>query len=216
MTFSCNEETPVIINKDIINKPYYLQFDLIDIQTGDSTRITRQYNIDYVEFNLKGNTDSQTVIKSVITNTGKHETNPNGNAESAVFITFIKRIQIPLPTDEAKKQQLKDSVRNLFQAKSYTYSTFDTIAQALTEGVCIGDGNYLTSTPGKSQFIGNYHVDNTQSNFTIHSVTLLPKPERGYSTIVKGTFNCRLIDWKNGKHLALKNGQFSALVINNL
>ena len=207
-TFGCSddENTPAI-NKNIITQALYIQFDMIDEQTGDSTRVTRQYRIQ--------NGESHNYIDSVHTQaevTELYRTEDDAYPiypANWIYLTFLEKTNIPIDSIKKHKDSYRDSLAKKFTLKTYNYSVKDSSKYPrYSDGMRINIGDFIsTATLDKSL---NSGIENT---FTITFIEPYDTSAAAYSYHIKGNFNCRAKHETTGKIFKLKNGKFSSVVV---
>lgn len=206
---ACSDDnTTPKVDKNSITQPYYMQFDLIDLQTGDSTRITRQYKFKPTCY-LNSIDSNHTQIELLINNVVLYD-NPI-DAEFPgfrVFVNFFKTVAVPL--DSMKKAYAlpyRDSIASMFNVGNYTYSIRDTTYYHYSDGVEIRCDEH-NSAGGTNKTT----VDNSKSSFTVTNIQPLDSAKDGFLLAIKGAFTCKTIDGA-GKTFLLKNGKFSSVVV---
>lgn len=205
---SCGDDNTLpTVDKNKITQPFYVQFDMIDEQTGDSIRVTRQYRTLFGETqSFIDSTCSQARIAAT------YQTEDDASADMTpkrMSIIFLTTIRIPLDSLKKAKNSYRDSLCRNFELKSYPYSTMDTaIKYNYSDGILMYLGDNL-STIGQDSAINK----SNKSYFSITTIEPLDTSASPYTYQIKGTFNCKLEDKVSKKIFTLKNGKFSSLAV---
>lgn len=209
---ACDDDNTLpTVDENKITRPYYMQFDLIDEKSGDSTRITRQYSF-LPSFGLDIIDSNHTQTQLLINNATQYESISDAESPGKrVFVNFFNTFATPYDSlRKLYRSHFRDSLGLLFKIGSYTYSIRDTSFGSYSDGIEIRCDDH-SSAGGTNRT----RVDNSKSSFSITNIQPLDTTKDGFMYHISGTFNCKTVDGK-GKTYQLKNGKFSSIVIKTI